>query len=61
MAPSKVAMVRYALSLHSLPDCQWLAAAARGARTAREALDAVRAAVHADQLALLDPTWAAPG
>ncbi|GAA1753026.1 phosphoenolpyruvate--protein phosphotransferase [Nostocoides vanveenii] len=61
MAPSKVAMVRYALSLHSLPDCQGLAAAARGARTAREALDAVRAAVHADLLALLDPTWAAPG
>ena len=56
-----VPKVRYALSLHSLPDCQGLAAAARGARTACEALDAVRAAVHADQLALLDPTWAAPG
>lgn len=41
MAPSKLALVRYALSMHSLPDCQRLAAAAREARTAAE----VRASV----------------
>lgn len=37
MAPSKVALVRFALSTHSLPDCQRLAAVARDARTATEA------------------------
>jgi len=42
MAPSKVPVVRLALSLHSLPECQGIAAAARAAATAREALEAVR-------------------
>lgn len=37
MAPSKVAMVRLALSLHSLPDCQRIAARVRDARTAADA------------------------
>lgn len=43
MAPGRVPMVRLALSRHSLPDCQRIAAAAREARTAaaarRAALD----------------------
>ncbi len=43
MAPSKVGIVRFALSLHSLPECQRLASLARDARTARDALDVVRA------------------
>ncbi len=42
MAPSKVPVVRLALSLHTLPECQGLATEARGARTATEALEAVR-------------------
>lgn len=42
MAPSKVPVVRLALSLHTLPECQGIAAAARAAATAREALEAVR-------------------
>ncbi|HSF97140.1 MAG TPA: phosphoenolpyruvate--protein phosphotransferase, partial [Ornithinibacter sp.] len=42
MAPSKVPVVRLALSLHTLPECQRIAAAARAAATAREALEAVR-------------------
>ena len=42
MAPSKVPVVRLALSLHTLADCRQLADAARAARTARDALDAVR-------------------
>ena len=42
MAPSKVPVVRLALSLHSLPECQGIAAAARAAATARQALEAVR-------------------
>lgn len=37
MAPSKVAMVRLALSLHSLPGCQRIAASVREARTAADA------------------------
>ncbi|MBR7743702.1 phosphoenolpyruvate--protein phosphotransferase [Phycicoccus sp. BSK3Z-2] len=43
MAPSKVPVVRLALSLHGLPQCQALAEAAREAATATEALAAVRA------------------
>jgi phosphoenolpyruvate-protein phosphotransferase (PTS system enzyme I) len=42
MAPTKVPVVRLALSLHTLPECQGIAAAARAAATAREALEAVR-------------------
>ena len=42
MAPSKVPVVRLALSLHSQLECQQLAGAARGARTAQEAYDLVR-------------------
>jgi phosphoenolpyruvate-protein phosphotransferase (PTS system enzyme I) len=42
MAPSKVPVVRLALSLHTLPECQGIAAAARAAATARDALEAVR-------------------
>ena len=42
MAPSKVPLVRYALSLHTFPECQQLAGLARSARTARDALVAVR-------------------
>jgi len=42
MAPSKVPIVRLALSLHTVAECRGLAAAARGARTAYEGLQAVR-------------------
>ena len=42
MAPTKVPVVRLALSLHTLPECQGIAAAARAAATARDALEAVR-------------------
>ncbi|MBA4083344.1 MAG: phosphoenolpyruvate--protein phosphotransferase [Kytococcus sp.] len=38
MAPSRVPMVRLALSLHSRPDCQRIAVAVRDARTAADAL-----------------------
>lgn len=41
MAPSKVSMVRFALSLHDLPVCQVMAQAALGARTAVDAREAV--------------------
>jgi phosphotransferase system enzyme I (PtsI) len=44
MAPSKVPIVRLALSAHSRADCERLAATARGSRTARDGYDAVRAA-----------------
>lgn len=37
MAPSRIPMVRLALSRHSLPDCQRIAAAVVGARTAAAA------------------------
>jgi len=47
MAPSKVPVVRLALSLHSQLECQQLAAAARGARTAQEAYDLVHAQANA--------------
>jgi phosphotransferase system enzyme I (PtsI) len=42
MAPSKVPVVRLALSLHDLAQCQGLAAEARAAASARDALDVVR-------------------
>jgi phosphotransferase system enzyme I (PtsI) len=53
MAPSKVPVVRLALSAHSQLECQGIAAAARGARTAREAYEAVRDAANAELTALL--------
>ena len=43
MAPSKVSLVRFALSLHELPTCQQMAQAAQHARTAVDARDAVLA------------------
>ena len=53
MAPSKVPLVRLALSMHSLPECQRLATVARAAATAREALEAVRGEAHEDFVAIL--------
>ena len=53
MAPSKVPVVRLALSLHSLPECQGLATVAREARTAKEALEAVRSRARAELTDLL--------
>ncbi len=53
MAPSKVPVVRLALSLHSLPECQGLATEAREARTAREALEAVRSRARTELTDLL--------
>ena len=53
MAPSKVPMVRFALSLHSLAECQGIAATALAARTAREAMQAVQGVVHDDLRALV--------
>ena len=41
MAPSKVSLVRFALSLHDLATCQVMAQAALDARTAVDARDAV--------------------
>jgi phosphotransferase system enzyme I (PtsI) len=48
MAPSKVPIVRLALSLHSLAECQDLAFVAREARTAMEALQFVRARARSE-------------
>jgi phosphotransferase system enzyme I (PtsI) len=53
MAPSKVPVVRLALSLHSLQDCQRIAAAAREARTAVDALTAVRSVARSELTDLL--------
>ena len=53
MAPSKVPIVRLALSLHSLPECHGLATVARAARTATEALEAVRSRARAELTDLL--------
>ena len=53
MAPSKVPVVRLALSLHTYAECVTLADAARSARTARDALEAVRAGANAELTALL--------
>ncbi|MFK5633624.1 MULTISPECIES: phosphoenolpyruvate--protein phosphotransferase [unclassified Ornithinimicrobium] len=53
MAPSKVPLVRLALSLHSLPECQLLATLATSARTAVDGLEAVRAAAKGELTALV--------
>ncbi|MFQ6171748.1 phosphoenolpyruvate--protein phosphotransferase [Oryzobacter sp. R7] len=53
MAPSKVPVVRLALSLHTLPECQGLARAARDAPTARESLEAVRSRARSELTDLL--------
>jgi len=53
MAPSKVGIVRYAVSLHTLPECQQLAAMARAARTAVDAEAAVRAAARPELTAMI--------
>ena len=53
MAPSKVPVVRLALSLHSLPECQGLATVAREAHTAKDALEAVRSRARAELTDLL--------
>ncbi len=53
MAPSKVPVVRLALSLHDLAQCQGLATAARGAATAVDALAAVRERASSELTALL--------
>ncbi|BDZ41987.1 phosphoenolpyruvate-protein phosphotransferase [Paraoerskovia sediminicola] len=53
MAPSKVPAVRVALGLHRLDECRALAEAARGARTAEDAREAVRAAASAELTELL--------
>ena len=53
MAPAKVPLVRLSLSVHSLPQCQRLAAVARSARTARDGLDAVREEANPELVAIL--------
>ena len=53
MAPSKVPVVRLALSLHTLPECQGMATEARNARTAMEALEAVRSRARSELTDLL--------
>ncbi|WP_062288251.1 phosphoenolpyruvate--protein phosphotransferase [Demequina phytophila] len=53
MAPSKVPAVRLALSLHTLEECQALAAAALSARSAGDARDAVRAAASEELTSVL--------
>jgi phosphotransferase system enzyme I (PtsI) len=53
MAPSKVGIVRLALATHSLAECRHLAALARAARTAVDALDAVRQNASPELVALL--------
>ncbi|GAB3873977.1 phosphoenolpyruvate--protein phosphotransferase [Terrabacter terrigena] len=53
MAPSKVPVVRLALSLHSVAECQALATAARGSRTAVDALHAVRESARSELTDLL--------
>jgi phosphotransferase system enzyme I (PtsI) len=53
MAPSKVPMVRFALSLHTFSDCQRLAHLARSARTAYDAREAVVAAAAGELTAIL--------
>ena len=53
MAPSKVPMVRLALSLHTFSDCQRLAHLARSARTAYDAHQAVLGAAANELTAVL--------
>src|SRR5699024_4371334 len=53
MAPSSVPMVRHALGLHSLPQCQRIAASVREARSAVDARQAALDLVDAGLRALL--------
>ena len=53
MAPSKVPLVRLALSLHTLAECQALTELASAARTPAEAMAAVRDAAHPELTELL--------
>ncbi|HEX6916533.1 MAG TPA: phosphoenolpyruvate--protein phosphotransferase [Phycicoccus sp.] len=53
MAPSKVPIVRLALSTHTLPECQGLATVAREAATAVAALEAVRSRASSELTDLL--------
>lgn len=53
MAPAKVPVVRLALSMHTYPECQRLAAVARSARTARDGLDAVREVANQELVGIL--------
>jgi phosphotransferase system enzyme I (PtsI) len=53
MAPSKVPMVRFALSLHSLAECQGLASKALAAPTAVAAAASVKEAAHEELSALI--------
>ena len=53
MAPSKVPMVRFALSLHSFAQCQGLAATALAGSSPAEAMATVKAQAHPDLAALL--------
>jgi phosphotransferase system enzyme I (PtsI) len=53
MAPSKVPVVRFALSVHSRSECQELALVAREARTAQDALRFVRDRASRDLTDLL--------
>ena len=53
MAPSKVPIVRLALSSHTLPECQRLATVAREAATALAALQAVRSRASSELTDLL--------
>lgn len=53
MAPSKVPMVRLALSLHTFSDCQRLAHLARSARTAQDAREAVLSAAAGSLTSIL--------
>lgn len=53
MAPSRVALVRHALRLHSLATCREMAAAARAAQDAPAARTAVRELAHEELAALL--------
>ena len=53
MAPSKVGIVRFSLSLHDLATCHGMATAALDARTAADAREAVIAMAHEDLTALL--------
>jgi phosphotransferase system enzyme I (PtsI) len=53
MAPGRVPMVRLALLLHTLAECEELASVARAARTPKVALDAVRSRARAELTDLL--------
>ena len=53
MAPSKVPIVRFALSRHTVAECLQLAGLARAARTAQDAHDAVRAAASTELTSIL--------